>query len=75
MSTILCYLKDLPLSPAYVDVLINLNLNWDSLDFSKLTDEQATDFLANYFGFITTLFENSTYRKQYEVCFQSIQLT
>ncbi|KAI6177113.1 hypothetical protein M3Y97_00871800 [Aphelenchoides bicaudatus] len=66
MSTILCYLKDLPLSPAYVDVLINFNLNWDSLDFSKLTDEQATDFLANYFGFITTLFENSTYRKQYE---------
>lgn len=69
MSAILCYLKDLPLSTGYIDVLAKMNLTWGTLSFTALSDEQTTDFFQNYFGFVSMLFKNPTYRQQYAVCF------
>jgi hypothetical protein len=68
MSAILCYLKDLPVSTAYVDVLAKMNLTWGTMNFAVLSDEQTTDFFQNYFGFVATLFKNPVYRQQYAVC-------
>lgn len=68
MSATLGYLKDLPLSAAYIDVLNKMNLKWETLDALTLTDEQFTDFLTNYFGFVSMLFDNPTYKQQYTVC-------
>lgn len=56
LSTMLCYLKELPVHKDHVDSLTKLNLTWESLNFSTLSDEQSSDFLQNYFGFVSTLF-------------------
>lgn len=65
----LYYFKELPLDFNYANVLVNLNLNWESMDIISQTDEQTVDFFQNYFGYVSNLFKDAGCRQKYEVCF------